>query len=52
MPGVGAALGLLLLVGGAEKTFDVTGRMLLQRVARPDALVLISEEGRMKLGMV
>ena len=38
LPGVGAALGLLLLAGGAEKSFDVTGRMLLQRVARPDAL--------------
>ncbi len=37
-PASGAALGLLLLAGGAEKTFDVTGRMLLQRVARPDAL--------------
>ncbi len=38
VPGVGAALVLLLLAGGAEKTFDVTGRMLLQRVARADAL--------------
>ena len=38
VPGVGAALALLLLAGGAEKTFDVTGRMLLQRVARSDAL--------------
>jgi MFS family permease len=38
VPGVGAALALLLLVGGAQKTFDVTGRMLLQRVARSDAL--------------
>jgi MFS family permease len=38
VPGVGAALGFLLLAGGSEKTFDVTGRMLLQRVARADAL--------------
>ena len=38
VPGAVAALGLLFVAGGAEKTFDVTGRTLLQRVSRPDAL--------------
>ncbi len=38
VPGVGAALALLFIAGGSEKTFDVTGRTLLQRVSRPDAL--------------
>ena len=38
VPGVGAALVLLLIAGCAEKTFDVTGRTLLQRVSRADAL--------------
>ena len=37
-PGVVAALALLLVAGGAQKTFDVTGRTLLQRVSRADAL--------------
>ena len=36
--GVGGAVALLIVAGGAEKTLDVTGRTLLQRVARPGLL--------------
>jgi MFS family permease len=36
--GVAGAIALLIVAGGAEKTFDVTGRTLLQRVARPGLL--------------
>ena len=38
LPGAIAALALLGVAGGARATFDVTGRTLLQRVARPDLL--------------
>jgi MFS family permease len=36
--GAVGAIVLLVVAGGAEKTFDVTGRTLLQRVARPGLL--------------
>ena len=38
LPGVAASLALLVLAGGAQATFRVTGRTLLQRVARPGLL--------------
>ena len=38
LPGVAASLALLVLAGGAQATFRVTGRTLLQRVARPGVL--------------
>ena len=41
LPGAIAALLLLGAAGGARATFDVTGRTLLQRVARPDLLARI-----------
>ena len=41
LPGAIAALLLLGVAGGARATFDVTGRTLLQRVARPDLLARI-----------
>jgi Cyclic nucleotide-binding domain/Major Facilitator Superfamily len=39
--GVAGAIVLLVVAGGAEKTFDVAGRTLLQRVARPGLLASI-----------
>jgi hypothetical protein len=41
LPGAIAALALLAVAGGAQTTFDVTGRTLLQRVARPDLLARV-----------
>ncbi len=38
LPGALAALALLAVAGGSRATFDVAGRTLLQRVARPDLL--------------
>ena len=41
VPGIIAALVFLAVGGGARATFDVTGRTLLQRVARPGLLARV-----------
>ena len=41
LPGVVGSLVLLVVAGGAQATFGVTGRTLLQRVARPGVLARV-----------
>jgi predicted MFS family arabinose efflux permease len=41
LPSLGVGLVLLAVAGGSRATFDVTGRTLLQRVARPDLLARV-----------
>jgi hypothetical protein len=41
LPGVVGSLALLVVAGGAQATFGVTGRTLLQRVARPGVLARV-----------
>ena len=40
-PGLALSIALLAWAGGARSTFDITGRTLLQRVARPDLLARV-----------
>src|SRR5207248_9612234 len=41
LPGLALALVLLGVAGSSRATFDITGRTLLQRVARPDLLARV-----------